>query len=138
MNWLRSWQPDVLIMEANPRYLRSGAVMNWMKARGGKVIGWGLGSPQPSGSLSKIRVALRKRFVRRFDGLITYSQQGADEYAALGFDPSDLLCTQRGSAQTCQPRLNAEWIANGKPNVVRGACRRQTCGYAPACVRVAG
>jgi len=120
MNWLQSWQPDVLIMEANPRYLRSGAVINWMKARGGRVIGWGLGSPLPSGSLSKIRIALRKRFVRRFDALITYSQQGADEYAALGFDPKLIFCAPNAVAprpvQPLPERPNG--LRNGKPSVV--------------------
>ena len=120
MNWLRSWQPDVLIMEANPRYLRSGAAVNWMKARGGKVIGWGLGSPLPSGSLAKIRFALRRRFVRRFDALITYSQQGADEYAALGFDPDLIFCAPNAVAprpvQPLPDRPNG--LRNGKPNVV--------------------
>jgi len=120
MEWLGGWQPDVLIMEANPRYLRSGAAMKWMKARGGKVIGWGLGSPLPSGSLSKIRLALRKRFVRRFDALITYSQQGVDEYAALGFDPDLIFCAPNAVApkpiQPMPERPNG--LRNGKPNVV--------------------
>ena len=120
MDWLHGWQPDVLIMEANPRYLRSGAVMKWMKARGSKVIGWGLGSPLPSGSLSMIRLALRKRFVRRFDALITYSQQGADEYAALGFDPERIFCAPNAVAprpvQPLPERPNG--FRNGKPNVV--------------------
>ncbi len=98
MRWLRSWQPDVLIMEANPRYLRSGVVMNWMKAHGGKVIGWGLGSPLPSGKLSQLRLALRRRFVKRFDALITYSHQGADEYAALGFDAQLIFCAPNAVA----------------------------------------
>ena len=120
MNWLRSWQPDVLIMEANPRYLRSGAVLNWMKARGGKVIGWGLGSPLPSGSFSKLRLALRKRFVRRFDALITYSQQGAEEYAALGFDPDLIFCAPNAVApRPVQPLPERpSGFRNGKPNVV--------------------
>lgn len=85
MNWLRAWQPDVLIMEANPRYLHSSDAIEWMKRRGGKVIGWGLGSPKPSGRWADLRMRLRRRFVERFDALLTYSMLGADEYASLGF-----------------------------------------------------
>ena len=77
INWLEDWNPDALIMEANPRYLASPSAVNWMQKRGRKVLGWGLGAPKQSG--------LWKRFIRQFDGMIAYSQRGAEEYAALGF-----------------------------------------------------
>ena len=120
MTWLRSWQPDVLIMEANPRNLRSGAALNWMKARGGKIIGWGLGSPLPSGLFAKARLDLRKRFVSRFDALITYSQQGAEEYAALGFEPGLIFCAPNAVApKPVQPLPERpSGFRNGKPNIV--------------------
>jgi len=120
MNWLRAWQPDVLIMEANPRYLRSGAALNWMKARGGKVIGWGLGSPRPPGIFSEMRMSFRKRFVSRFDALVTYSQLGAEEYAALGFPPD--LIFSAPNAVAPKPVLplpeRPSSFRNDKPNVV--------------------
>lgn len=77
INWLEDWNPDALIMEANPRYLASPSAVTWMHKRGRKVLGWGLGAPKQSG--------LWKRFIRQFDGMLAYSQRGADEYAALGF-----------------------------------------------------
>ena len=85
LKWLEEWQPQVLIMEANPRYPCSGDAIQWMHKRGGKVIGWGLGSPQPSGKLAGLRLAHRKKFIGQFDALITYSQTGSEEYAGLGF-----------------------------------------------------
>jgi glycosyltransferase involved in cell wall biosynthesis len=48
-----------------------------MHKRGRRVLGWGLGAPKQSG--------LWKRFIHQFDGMIAYSQRGAEEYAALGF-----------------------------------------------------
>ena len=42
--WLEEWNPDALIMEANPRYLSSRAAMEWMHKRDRPVIGWGLGA----------------------------------------------------------------------------------------------
>lgn len=77
LDWLTDWNPDALIMEANPRYLASPSAVSWMHKRRRRVIGWGLGAPKQSG--------LWKRFIGQFDGMIAYSQRGADEYAALGF-----------------------------------------------------
>jgi len=85
LDWLSDWQPHVLIMEANPRYLNSPAAMQWMREKNGKLIGWGLGSPISQGGLSILRMSIRKRFIQKFDALITYSAQGASEYEALGF-----------------------------------------------------
>ena len=79
IQWLEDWNPDALIMEANPRYLSTPAAVRWMHKRGRKVIGWGLGSP------SSKRSSARSKFINQFDAMISYSQRGADEYAALGF-----------------------------------------------------
>ncbi len=92
LQWLEEWQPRVLIMEANPRYPRSYAAIRWMRKHGGKVIGWGLGSPAPRGLFSDIRLQRRKKFIAKFDALITYSQSGSEEYAQLGF-PADMIFT---------------------------------------------
>jgi glycosyltransferase involved in cell wall biosynthesis len=85
IDWLRDWKPDALIVEANPRYLSTPAAVHWMHERGKPVIGWGLGAPPLSGPLTKLRQGRRLSFLRQFDGLLAYSQRGADEYAALGF-----------------------------------------------------
>jgi glycosyltransferase involved in cell wall biosynthesis len=79
--WLEQWNPDALVVEANPRYLSTPAAVRWMKRRGRPVVGWGLGAP-PAGQW---RASRRLAFLRRFDALLTYSRRGADEYAALGF-----------------------------------------------------
>ena len=83
--WLNEWQPQVLIMEANPRYPLSHIAINWIRHNGGRLIGWGLGSPQPQGRFARLRLNRRKRFINQFDGLITYSQAGAQEYTQMGF-----------------------------------------------------
>jgi glycosyltransferase involved in cell wall biosynthesis len=85
MNWLKTTDPDILIVEANPRYLRTPAAIRWMHKRERPVIGWGLGAPPLSGLLSSIQHQRRKAFIQQFDSLITYSQTGAAEYASLGF-----------------------------------------------------
>ncbi len=81
ISWLEKTNPDALIVEANPRYLATPAAVKWMHSRGRKVIGWGLGSPSVSG----FRKQRRLSFINQFDAMLSYSQRGAEEYAALGF-----------------------------------------------------
>lgn len=86
VRWLEQWNPDALVVEANPRYLSTPAAVRWMKARQRPVIGWGLGAPTAQSPLAPARSQRRLAFLRQFDALIAYSSQGAQEYAALGFD----------------------------------------------------
>jgi len=81
LDWLKNWAPDVLIAEANPRYLSTPSAVKWMHEQNKPVIGWGLGSPPGRG----FRKQRRLTFISQFDAMISYSQRGADEYAALGF-----------------------------------------------------
>jgi glycosyltransferase involved in cell wall biosynthesis len=78
--WLRQWRPQVLIMEANPRYLSSYTVLRWAKKHDMKVIGWGLGAPEGG---KRVMRFFWRRFLRRFDAIIAYSQKGASEYASM-------------------------------------------------------
>jgi glycosyltransferase involved in cell wall biosynthesis len=104
-DWLKTWNPDALIVEANPRYLSTPAAVTWMHKRDRPVIGWGLGSPSPlhpaprfdfaGAPLSASRRGIGARvwvsFLSQFDALISYSQRGAQEYAALGFPPDKIF-----------------------------------------------
>jgi glycosyltransferase involved in cell wall biosynthesis len=88
INWLQKWNPDALIVEANPRYLATAAAVKWMHKRNKPVIGWGLGAPspvRPSPNGRGVGVRAKSAFLNQFDALFAYSQRGADEYAALGF-----------------------------------------------------
>lgn len=85
LHWLETWQPDALIVEANPRYLSSPKAIAWMHARGRPVLGWGLGAPPLGGRLASWRLGSRRRFLGLLDGIIAYSQRGADEYRQVGF-----------------------------------------------------
>jgi glycosyltransferase involved in cell wall biosynthesis len=85
LDWLEEWNPEALIVEANPRYLATPAAVKWMHARGRRVLGWGLGAPPVNGMLAGLRRAKRIDFLQQFDGLIAYSQRGAGEYADAGY-----------------------------------------------------
>ena len=94
IDWLEAWNPDALIMEANPRYLSSPSAVKWMHKQDKPVIGWGLGAPAVSGT----RESGRTNFLSQFDALISYSQRGADEYASLGFPLDNLFVANNSVA----------------------------------------
>ncbi len=97
IRWLKECNPEALIMEANPRYLATSAAVKWMHARGRKVIGWGLGAPPLKGMAGGFRTMRRIQFIQQFDGLLAYSQRGANEYAALGY-PTERIFVAHNSA----------------------------------------
>lgn len=94
--WLERWDPQVLIVEANPRYLSTPLAMRWMRSRRRAVLGWGLGAPAPAGRSPAARLAgaalnaARRSLLRSCAALIAYSRRGAQEYRALGF-PADRI-----------------------------------------------
>lgn len=97
IRWLKEWDPHLLILEANPRYLSSFRAVQWMHRRGRPVIGWGLGAPPiPAESSGVHRMIIagygswRYRFLHQLDALIVYSQRGAREYQRLGI-PGDRI-----------------------------------------------
>jgi glycosyltransferase involved in cell wall biosynthesis len=117
--WLEHCSPDALIVEANPRYLATPAAVSWMKRRGKLVIGWGLGAPPPSGTLSGFRQARRLAFLRRFDALITYSTRGAQEYAGLGFPHERIFVAPNAAAARPSQSMPARSSGfTGKPVVL--------------------
>lgn len=91
LEWLESWDPQVLIVEANPRYPSTALAIRWMKARQRPVLGWGLGAPPITGPFRFWRRRGRLRFLQQFDALIAYSRRGAEEYAAAGVQRSRIF-----------------------------------------------
>lgn len=85
ISWLEHWQPEALIVEANPRYRSTPDAVRWMHARSRPVLGWGLGAPPISGPLAGLRLGARRKFLAHLDGMIAYSRKGADEYIQAGF-----------------------------------------------------
>lgn len=110
IEWLESWQPDALVLEANPRYPSSLKAINWMHARGKPVLGWSLGAPPASGPLAGLRRNWRKRFLSRMDGFITYSQRGADEHITLGIPAGKVFVAHNAAAPrpTAPPPMRPE------------------------------
>ena len=119
LRWLKRWDPDVLVVEANPRYPATRLAVRWMRARGRPVIGWGLGAPPPAGSLAPLRRRGRASFLRRFDALIAYSQRGAEAYRALGFPPQRVYVAPNAAApRPSAPPPERPPAFSGRPTVL--------------------
>jgi glycosyltransferase involved in cell wall biosynthesis len=131
IDWLENWNPDALIVEANPRYLSTPSAVRWMHRRGRPVIGWGLGAPplSPSqfheklggnvGRLAGLRQARRIAFLKQFEALIAYSQRGAEEYAALGFPKERIFVANNSvSPPPSSPLPERSLTVNRKPYVL--------------------
>ncbi len=100
--WLNRLDPDVLLLEANPRYLSSPKAIEWMRSRRRPVLGWGLGAPG-GGVLS---AWFRRRFLRGLSGVIAYSTRGAAEYAAAGI-PVERIYVAPNAVETPPRRMPA-------------------------------
>ena len=87
LRWLEQWQPQVLVVEANPRYPATRSAIRWMHQRRRPVIGWGLGAPPLSGRLAGLRRWERLSLLRSLDAMIAYSRSGAEQYRQLGLSP---------------------------------------------------
>lgn len=118
IDWLEKTNPDALIVEANPRYLATPSAVKWMHARGRKVIGWGLGAPSSNSPYFLQKWGERQRgvFLSQFDALISYSQRGADEYAALGFPREKIFVAHNAVAP--RPTFNVQRSTSNVPPAI--------------------
>jgi glycosyltransferase involved in cell wall biosynthesis len=119
LKWLEEWQPEVLFVEANPRYPVTRRAISWMHNKKRKVIGWGLGAPPFGGPLAYLRRWERLSFLHSLDAIIAYSQQGAEQYRQLGL-PQDKVNVAFNAVDPAPsvppPKRPAEF--NGKATVL--------------------
>ncbi|MBI5943417.1 MAG: glycosyltransferase family 4 protein [Chloroflexi bacterium] len=134
VNWLTEWNPDSLIVEANPRNISTASAVRWMRSRGRRAIGWGLGAPRVSG----IKRTLWLGFVNQFDAMLTYSQRGAEEYAALGF-PREKIFVAHNSV-SAKPITNHQLpITHHQPTILfvgRLQARKKLDSLLRACAEI--
>jgi glycosyltransferase involved in cell wall biosynthesis len=108
--WLENWNPNALIVEANPRYLSTRLAVRWMHQHDRLVLGWGLGVPRNGTQIERL---FRNAFLRRLDGVIAYSQRGFNEYHALGLESVFVAfnaATPKPDAELVPPPLVHEGI----------------------------
>jgi glycosyltransferase involved in cell wall biosynthesis len=140
LDWLAAEDPQALIMEANPRYISAYAAMHWMKQRGRPIIGWGLGATPVSGILSTFRSTRRLAFLHHFNGMLTYSGLGADQYSNLGIPADRIFVVPNAAAPKPShgmPRRPAR--IPGKPSILfvgRLQMRKRVDLLIEACARL--
>ena len=119
LRWLEAWQPDILVVEANPRYPTTRKALDWMHRNGRKVVGWGLGAPAIRGPLAGFRQRERLAFFSALDAIIAYSKQGAGQYRKLGLDPEKVFVATNAvePAPLTPPPPRVEQV-NGRPTVL--------------------
>lgn len=120
INWLERWNPDVLIMEANPRNASTNAALTWMHSRHRPVIGWGLGAPAMHGPLPGLFNASRRRFLMRFDALVAYSKIGVEQFTRVGFPGAFIFLAPNATTPrpVHLPAPRPESFHDGKPVVL--------------------
>lgn len=96
--WIKTLNPHVLIMEANPRYPSTRHALKWMRTRHKGLIGWGLGIPDYSGPLTKIRMNARLDFLNQFHAILAYSSQGRDQYIEAGLPSNRVFVAPNATA----------------------------------------
>jgi len=117
LEWLETQNPDALIVEANPRYFSTRLAVRWMRARERPVLGWGLGAPPLAGTLALARRWNRLTFLRALDGIIAYSQRGADQYRAIGVTQVFVAHNAVAQRPTTHPSVRADSLS-GLPTIL--------------------
>lgn len=116
--WLRDFDPDVLVLEANPRILSHGQAIRWMHRRRRPVLGWGLGELERAGpgwSLTMRRLIAHK-LIRSFDGMIAYSTKAKADYVVAGVAPDSVFIAHNSIDNTESERYlrelsGSEWTS---------------------------
>lgn len=118
--WIRQFDPTVIIVEANPRYLSTWWAMKWMRKRGRPSIGWGLGTLQVGSGYEWLRNAGRDQFLHRLNGILAYSQRAGDEYRDVVGIPPERIVVARNATTPRQtwPMPQRPDSFNGKPVVL--------------------
>ncbi len=81
--WLTAFGPQVLVLEANPRYLSNQPALWRMRSTGRPVVGWTLGPARRARQGSGWAPFLLT-YYRSFDALVTYSKAGARLFTNMG------------------------------------------------------
>jgi glycosyltransferase involved in cell wall biosynthesis len=121
LEWLQAWNPDALIVEANPRYLSTPAAVRWMHGRKKPVVGWGLGGSRFVSAGAPLNASGRgiwASYIRQFDAMIAYSRRGADEYAALGFPRQNIFVAHNSVSPPPSSPLPARPLTYLQPTIL--------------------
>ncbi|MEW6671026.1 MAG: glycosyltransferase family 4 protein [Thermodesulfobacteriota bacterium] len=118
LTWLRQTDPDILVIDINPRILSSWIAIAWMRRKKRPVLGWGLGEQARSGPVLQkwIRRRIAKFVISATNGIIAYSSKAKKDYIAAGMEPENVFVAYNSiddseSSQYMQQfSQNTQWI----------------------------
>lgn len=109
--WITAEDPEILILEANPRYLSNYFILQRMHSRARPVIGWSLGPARAVGILS----GFMRTFYNAFSAIVVYSRNGAEAFRTLGMDGQKIFiapnAVESRTAETLLTRPRAKEAA---------------------------
>ncbi|WHZ21602.1 MAG: hypothetical protein OJF47_000714 [Nitrospira sp.] len=118
-HWLKTWRPDVVIVEANPRNLTTPLMIRWLHRRSCPVIGHGLGVMPLTSGFEKIRDLGRRGLIGLLDGVLAYSSLAAEQYQSLGM-PADRIFVAHNSVspRPIRQAIQRPVISNQRPIIL--------------------
>ena len=96
--WLRTWRPDLVIVEANPRNLSTPLMIHWLHKHGCRVMGHGLGVFPLSSGFETLRDFGRRKLVGMLDGILAYSSLAGKQYEELGMPRDRIFVAHNATA----------------------------------------
>ncbi len=116
LTWLRRWQPQVLVVETNPRNLSNGLAVNWMHIHRRPVVGWGLGVPRGN----SFSTAVQQNTLKQLDAVIAYSHLAAQQYIDAGFRPDQVFVAANAVTKrpASPPIERPDFFQDGKPTLL--------------------
>ncbi len=111
--WLQRWDPQLLVLEGNPRLLSHAIAFRWAHARGRPVIGWSRSSDAAHGG--GIRGGMRKLWVRQFDGMIAYGNAALEQFTAEGLPRERLFVAQNATVRLPEQPRTREYANTSQP-----------------------
>ena len=100
-SWLKRFQPDVLVVAADPRLPATRSAVSYMKSINRPVVGWGLGvldDGERGGLLGSLRRRMRSQLFRSFDAVIGYGSKAAMDYEQYGVEPDRIFVAKNAVA----------------------------------------
>jgi len=114
-DWIKQFQPDVLVAESNPRLLSNYIGLRLARNLGIPVFGWGIGVMGNPTNKGVYRLFMRQYF-RQFNSMIVYSRKGASDLIQLGVNSERIFIAPNSVSHVEAVRLQSE-KDNGKQRV---------------------
>jgi len=108
---LKSVRPDVLVTDANGRFVDSRNASEWMQSQGCVSIGWGLGTSTYHSDPAGVRRRLKSWSFRQFDGMIGYSETAKAQYVESGVPEKRVFVAHNSTRRRPAKRVPDELAA---------------------------